>query len=264
MTGTTPSTAAVTGFGISNKDAVPASGTNGCEVWGAQLEAGSGASSYIPTGASQGTREADSAVMNDISPLNYSTTNGSIYWSGIINKQPTSYITLVGFMTAIDEPAYETFGNGLSYFTAARGPTLNVSGPNEVSRPYVLGSLIKYASSVNTLQDPIVAVNLNGSASSTNKSGTGNLRVATRFVIGRQLSSTYGVNYPSITIRSIKYWPTSKLPQNLRCLQHKHGLPSSISNRVRSKRCAYCRWRGAGSHRHGRRSHRAARGRHIS
>ena len=187
-------------------------------AWGAQLEAGSGVSSYIPTGASTVQRLADSAVMNDIAPLNYSATNGSIYWSGIINKQPTSYITLVGFMTAIDQPAYDTFGNALNYFTAARGPSLNTGGSNEVSRTYVLGSLIKYASSVNTLQDPIVAVNLNGSASSTNKSGTGDLRVATRFVIGRQPSSTYGANYPSVTIRSIKYWPTTKTAAELAVL----------------------------------------------
>lgn len=190
----------------------------GLLVWGAQLEAGSGSSSYIPTGASQAQRLADSAVMNDIASLNYSATNGSIYWSGIINKQPTSYITLVGFMTAIDQPAYETFGNALNYFTAARGATLNTGGSNEVSRPYVLGSLIKYASSVNTLQDPIVAVNLNGSAGSINKAGTGDLRVATRFVIGRQPSNTYGAEYPSVTIRSIKYWPTSKVAAELAAL----------------------------------------------
>ena len=187
-------------------------------MWGVQLEKGSGASSYIPTGASQGTRKADSVVMSQIGALNYSTTNGSIYWSGIINKQPTSYITLIGFMTAIDEPAYETFGNALSYFTAARGATLSIGGSNEVSRPFVLGSLIRYASSVNTLANPIVAVNLNGSASSVTKSGTGDLRVATRFVIGRQTSETYGLEYPSVTIRSIKYWPTTKTATELNAL----------------------------------------------
>jgi hypothetical protein len=156
--------------------------------------------------------------MSEIGALNYSATNGSIYWSGIINKQPTSYITLVGFMTAIDEPAYETFGNALSYFTAARGATLSVSGANEVSRPFVLGSLIRYASSVNTLANPIVAVNLNGSASSATKSGTGDLRPATRFVIGRQTSESYGLEYPSVTIRSIKYWPTTKTATELNAL----------------------------------------------
>jgi len=63
MTGTTPATAATTGFGISNKDAVPASGTNGCEAWGAQLEASSGASSYMPTVASTANRVADFCTM---------------------------------------------------------------------------------------------------------------------------------------------------------------------------------------------------------
>ena len=194
------------------------SGTSNILVWGAMLEQGSGASSYIPTGASTATRAADSCVMSDISALNYSTQFGSIYWSGIINKQPTSYITLIGFMTAGDQPTYETFGNALNYFTAARGASLSAGGANEVSRPYTLGSLIKYASAINTVTDPIVRVNLNGSASSANKTGTGDLYAATRFVIGRQPSSTYGLNYPSGTIALVKYWPTAKTASELNAL----------------------------------------------
>jgi len=188
------------------------------DVYVPQAESGIGMSSTIPTVASQVTRVADSAVMNDIASLNYSATNGTIYWSGIINKQPTSSSTLIGFMTAIDQPTYETFGNALNYFTTARGPSLNAGGLNEVAHPYVLGSLIKYASSVNTLVNPIVAVNLNGSAGSVNKSGTGDMHVATRFVLGRQPSSTYGANYPSVTIRDIKYWPTTKTAAELAVL----------------------------------------------
>lgn len=43
------------------------SGTVDLFVWGAQVELGSGASSYIPTGASQGTRNPDYCVMDGIS-----------------------------------------------------------------------------------------------------------------------------------------------------------------------------------------------------
>jgi len=188
-------------------------------LWGCQAETGIGASSYIPTGASTGSRAADSAVMSDIGPLNYSNTNGTLYWSGIINKQPTSFITLIGFMAATDQPTFETFGNGLSYFAAARGASLSTGGSNEAIRTYTLGTLIKYAASVDTITNPIIAVNLNGSAASTNKAGTGDLYAATRFVLGRQpVTPSHGTNYPSVTIANIKYWPTTKTATELAAL----------------------------------------------
>jgi hypothetical protein len=187
-------------------------------IWGAQLEAGNGASSYIPTTASQGTRVQDACVMSDISGLQYSTTSGSLFWRGVINKQPTSYTTLIGFMTATDQPTYESFGNALSYFSAARGAGLATGGANEILRSYTLGTPIRYASAVNTTANPIIAVNLNGSAASTSKTGTGDLYAATRFVIGRQADSSYGSTYPSATIAQIKYWPLTKTASELNIL----------------------------------------------
>lgn len=59
VTATTPATAATVAFGFSNKNAVPASGTNGFYAWGFQVEANSFATSYIKSTASQGTRAAD-------------------------------------------------------------------------------------------------------------------------------------------------------------------------------------------------------------
>lgn len=192
-------------------DTYAGSATNGLALWGVQVEKGVGASSYIPTGVSQGARVAESCVMNDITALNYSAQQGTIYWNGRFNRQPyDSYVTVVGFMTAIDQPAFETFSNAANYFVAARGSNLTASGSNETSRPYTLNTAIKYAATANTVTDPVVRANLNGSASVANKTGTGDMHVATRFVIGRQPAGTYGVNYPSLTLAQIKYWPFAK------------------------------------------------------
>lgn len=53
-------------------------GTSGAFIWGAQLEAGSFATSYIPTVASQVTRSADVASVNTLSPW-YNATEGTIF-----------------------------------------------------------------------------------------------------------------------------------------------------------------------------------------
>ena len=53
------------------------------EVWGAQLEAGSGASSYIVTVASQVTRNADSCLMSGTNFSSWYTHGiGTVCWSG--------------------------------------------------------------------------------------------------------------------------------------------------------------------------------------
>jgi len=61
--GTVPASTTSVSFGMSNSDSVPATGTNGYEAWGFQLEANSASSSYIPTTSSTLQRLADDAVI---------------------------------------------------------------------------------------------------------------------------------------------------------------------------------------------------------
>ena len=187
-------------------------------LWGAQVEAGVGASSYIPTVASQVTRSSDECYMADISSFNYSNTSASMAMQFMYAKQSTGYIAQIGFMTAIDQPTIESLANGLSFFTSVRGASLSTGGLNEISKTFTLNTAIKYSYSVDTTTDPILRVNLNSSASSVNKSGTGNIYTATRFVFGRLPASTYGSNFGSITIKSVKYWPTTKTAAELAAL----------------------------------------------
>ena len=189
------------------------------EMWGFQLEAGNGASSYIPTGTSQLTRAADECFIADASPFQVSTTNGTLYWSGIIHKQtPSSYTEIVGFMNA-SVPTFEVWTNGLNIGVAARGTSLSAGGDNEVTRTYTLNAQTRYACSVNTTSNPIVAAILNGGTVGTkDKSGTGDLFASTRFVLGRQPTATYGSFMPCMTFAQVKYWPVTKTQAELNSL----------------------------------------------
>ena len=192
---------------------------SGVYIWGAQFEAGSGASSYIPTGASQVARAADQCFIANASPFQVSTTNGTLYWSGIIHKQsPAGYTEIVGFMDA-SVPTFEVYTNGLNVGVAARGALLNTGGANEVTRTYTLNAQTRYACSVNTTSNPIVAAVLNGGTVGTNtKTGTGNLYASTQFVLGRQPTSSYGTAVPCMTFAQVKYWPVTKTQAELNLL----------------------------------------------
>lgn len=188
-------------------------------VWGAQLEAGNGASSYIPTTTAAVTRAADQCFIADASPFQVSTTNGTLYWSGIFHKQtPGSYTEIVGFMDST-QPTFEVYTNGLNVGVAARGLSLNSGGANEVTRTYTLNAQTRYACSVNTTSNPIVAAVLNGGTVGTNnKSGTGDLYASTRFVLGRQPTSSYANYMPCMTFAQVKYWPVTKTQTELNLL----------------------------------------------
>ena len=211
MTGTTPSTAAVTGFGISNKDAVPASGTNGCEVWGAQLEAGSGASSYIPTGASQGSRAADSCVMTgtNFSSWFAGATEGVLYAEC---ERPTK----------IPSPATDHAIVGTRYANG-QGLWIYASATNQYPSAYIFPTGgAQFAGGIATLI-PLInkqAVRWfdgnditnfgSGTQGTTNTAGTGTM-VPTMLTIGaNSTSGTEGnLEWLNGCIRRVKFWPTA-------------------------------------------------------
>ena len=72
-------------------------GTSGIYLWGAQLEAGSFATSYIPTVASQVTRAADVAVMTGTNFSSwYNQTEGTVYAEGDYGRNGvTAYISSI-------------------------------------------------------------------------------------------------------------------------------------------------------------------------
>jgi hypothetical protein len=205
MTGTTPSNAAVTGFGISNKDAVPASGTNGCEVWGAQLEAGSGASSYIPTGANQGSRTKD---ICNITGSNFS----SWFVDGpgtIVAQSDNVKFNTRNLLCEFNKDAsnYIQMGVGAG---AGSGEALFYN-PNGFSQSGTTPSLNTAYKSAYVWDTDYFKMCLNGTLGSADTNGNIVSSGMVNLSIGGDLTNPTDVYIKNGHIRSLKYWPT-RLP----------------------------------------------------
>jgi hypothetical protein len=125
VTHTATSTASVTtvvaGLGNSYIESYTGDGFSGICIWGAQLEAGSFPTSYIPTEASQATRNADAASMTGANFSSwYRADEGSLYFEGGI---PSNYSAGFQVLYSLNDT---TVNNNIQPAVNAAGDVINV------------------------------------------------------------------------------------------------------------------------------------------
>jgi hypothetical protein len=182
------------------------------DLWGLQLETGSGASSYIPTGASTATRNADKMSLLDITPMQWNQTDGTFVLSMDVAAETntTSFPAAWGMYTATPVRVIRNLINNSS----GTNPRLFVdtwtSAPTQIfsqsiSRP-ASPALTKFAFALSNSGQAIAMCVNNGAI--TTGSGTGTMQTPTRLLFHQDPSATDTEYFP-IHIRSFKYWPTS-------------------------------------------------------
>jgi hypothetical protein len=166
-------------------------GTSGILIWGAQLEAGAFATSYIPTTTTALTRSADVASMTGTNFSSwYSASEGTIYGQSVLARQPaaTANILAISDGTADNfiDLRYRTTGTvGAQVFTLAAVQVNNTTGPTATANLLIkdcfafaannaaesingLTPIIDSSISVPTVNRMFIGANPNGNASFLN------------------------------------------------------------------------------------------------
>ena len=174
-------------------------------VWGAQLEAGAFATSYIPTVASQVTRSADEA---NITGTNFSSWynpgEGTLYGEGATNDD--SYPTLVSINNGSTAQVIELQGSS----TAVNLNFIVVSTTVQAS---IAATLTKSGSKcIGVYKTNDFASSVNASSVMTDTSGS--IPIVDRMTIGAEISSFQWNG----TIKKIAYYPFRVSNTNLQAL----------------------------------------------
>ncbi len=179
-----------------------ASPYKGLIVWGAQLETGSGASSYIPTGASQATRVADNCYADSISSW-YTQGSGTMLFFG----RPTvpSTRTMLNFSVGTNVPRIQMYGSTstdvVGFLENPSGTGANIVFP---SGTLVNGTAFKSAWAFET-GNHAACINAGTVATASTSSPAVPSSGITRLNIGMRYD---GFNQFNGHVISAKYWPT--------------------------------------------------------
>jgi hypothetical protein len=198
-TATATGTTALSGIGVYTVDTLTydgfgqptyqGNGFSGIYIWGAQLEAGSFATSYIPTVASQVTRSADSANMTGTNFSSwYRADEGTVYTEA--DAKTTSFVAYFGGVSS-NEFYTRMASSGPSFAVVTNGTTQANFGSS------ALTAKIANAYKVNDF-----ASSVNGGSASTDSSGI--VPVVSALGIGATTSPSIAING---TMKKLAYYP---------------------------------------------------------
>ncbi len=184
-------------------------------VYGFQLETGSGASSLIPTGASQATRNRDELTLTNLSSIAFSQTSGTAFAHVEVREKATG--------TFIPYGSFDTSGGGRCWWwlrhnrdvsggTRLLGNVFNSGGSTAITTSNYQynsgnGGLVKFATSLDTAASSLVYVIGGGSPQTTTASA---FTLATAAQWSVNVNGDVGAtDLGSMWMRSFKYWPTN-------------------------------------------------------
>jgi hypothetical protein len=175
-----------------------------------QVETGSGASSYIPTGASTATRNADICTMSNIAALNYNANGGTLFAHFSNNNENANFAGSIGFNNGANYAQRFRWSSGTllgTYFQTNGTTTLgsNLSGSRTSFASAKAATSYSFDGTTTS-----TAMSINGAQASTTptSSAVSGVSIATAFALNSDNSSA-ATAYPSIAIRSVKFYPTA-------------------------------------------------------
>jgi hypothetical protein len=181
-------------------------------IWGAQLEAGSGASSYIPTTTSTVTRNADQVVLSNLAGISFNQSAGTIYSQvEIVEKLRGLFIPHVSFDTSGGGRCWWWMRHNHDATVGQRilGTCFNSAGSTAIATSNYThtSGLFKFASSLNPASGSMVYV-IAGGAPQTTTAAAFTLATAAQMSINKN-NDVDVTQLGSMWIRAIKYYPTA-------------------------------------------------------
>jgi hypothetical protein len=181
-------------------------------VYGCQLEAGNGASSHIPTGASQVQRVRDEVVLSNLSSISFNQSAGTVYSQvEIVEKLRGSFVPYGSFDTSGGGRCWWWLRHNHDTSVGQRilGTAFNAGGSTAItSSNYTHSSgVFKFATSLNTSASRMVYAIAGGSPQVTTTSAF-TMATAAQMSLNKN-NDVAATDLGSMWVRSIKYWPTA-------------------------------------------------------